>query len=358
MAASYNELMGLGSHSEDANLEGWWPLQDDAASTVVDDQSSNGNDGTSTDNTSVISGTGPNGYLTKAFDWASATGNIALPDVGLDWASIDFTVLHRVVTSATGNKDNLFFVNNGFPKEWSTSRKDFSNSYGWDYNYGTTQVLTSSSPVNTGTWIDIALEKDDTNLAMYFNGSSVATGSGTTTSSSSGAVTLVATGTDWLGSVCDVSFWSRVLSSDEKSEWTNGPELNYVSGASIDEDGNYDAGTHALPSPFASGSNGTATYEVVAVNAAGSVLDSDTTATGTLDLSSEAGNTCYLLVRVSNTGGYDIGDKATRTSGYGSSGDGYYELASVTAAGGGGGAHYGALVNSSILKSKLRGLAA
>lgn len=103
----------------------------------------------------------------------------------------------------------------------------------------------------------------------------------------------------------------------------------YTSGASLGSDGAYNVGT------WDSHGNGTITYIVSAVNAAGDVLESAVTSTGTLDLSGNSGNTCYLLVRASNNGGYGEGDYATRTSGFGSADDGYYEVASVVAAGGG-----------------------
>ncbi|MEM6365605.1 MAG: LamG-like jellyroll fold domain-containing protein, partial [Planctomycetota bacterium] len=64
MADSYNELFGLGSYSEDASLEGWWKLQDNAASTAVADSSSQATDQVLVggSNTSDISASGP-GFL-------------------------------------------------------------------------------------------------------------------------------------------------------------------------------------------------------------------------------------------------------------------------------------------------------
>lgn len=105
--------------------------------------------------------------------------------------------------------------------------------------------------------------------------------------------------------------------------WGDGPA--YTSGASLAPNGNFNVGT------WDAKSNGPLTYEVVAATAAGDVVDSATGASGALDLSSVPGQTVYLLVRASNSGGYDVGDYATRVSSYGSADDGYYEVASVTA---------------------------
>lgn len=123
--------------------------------------------------------------------------------------------------------------------------------------------------------------------------------------------------------------WSETAwSSSEVNQLVDGIEPTYTSGASLDEDGNYSVGT------WDNQGNGSLSYVVSVVNAAGSVIGSDTTSTGTIDISEEAGNTVYLVVRASNNGGYGEGDYATRTSGFGSADDGYYEVASVVAGGG------------------------
>lgn len=342
-AASYNELMGIGVHSEDANLEGWWLLQEDSADSgsqpSIVDQSSNGIDGTlvgdaSHNDTSEISTTGPNSWLTKALDFDGSTNYINL-NLSTSLIPANGTLMLRCEGFSQGvmigkgvNNQVLFFVESGALKLRIVS----SNTLSW-----------TPGATPTG-WHSYVGKWSGTSGVIISDGSVQASGTVSGIPSANGTAWRIGQFDGAIGGYyltlpsAEAVVFSRSLDTAECADWHNGPELNYTSGVSFGDDGAYDVGTWALPSPFASGSNGSATYEVIAVNAAGSVLDSDTTATGTLDLSSEAGNTCYLLARVSNTGGYDIGDHATRTSGYGSANDGYYEIASVTAASGGGGA--------------------
>lgn len=339
MADSYNELFGLGGHSEDASIEAWWPLQDDAASTAIDDVTSNGVDATLTpDDTADLSVAGPNSWLTKAFDCGASVGNayatfatITIPDGPL-------TVMWRHkppggtasqwVLGNSADNFQLAIVNLG-----ANALGLRSDAAGADYRWTDSDINDSSS------WRSWCMTSDGTGANAYKNAvdmGTAGTATGTDFGSSIDRLFRRNAGTYFGGEICDISVWTRELSSAEVSQWNSGPELRYSSGVDFQSDGTFDIGTWALPGLFSSGSNGSQTQEVLAANAAGSVLDTATTATGTLDLSSEAGNTCYLLARVSNSGGYDIGDFATRTSGYGSADDGYYELASVTAAGGGG----------------------
>jgi len=342
MADSYNELFGLGSHSEDANHEGWWLLQDNAASKTVLDQSSNGNNGTLfvSDDTEDVSTTGPGGHLPLAFDFDGSANYVRVGPVAAIYGATAFTVGVKVRIDALSAADSLISC-------WSSGTLKFNLlnhssvdrirayvSEGSSFPYAE-----QSGDYSIDTWYNAVLRADGTTVDLWIDGAEEDSAAAAFTSTSGSQYLQIGTqnsGDQRLdGKACDGWFFSRKLTNAELSQQNGGPELNYVSGVSFSDAGAYDIGTWALPSPFASGSNGSQTQEVIAVNAAGDVLDSDTTATGTLDLSSESGNTCYLLARVSNTGGYDVGDHATRTSGYGSSGDGYYEIASVTAAGGG-----------------------
>jgi hypothetical protein len=348
MADSYNELFGLGSHSEDANLEGWWPMQDDAASAAVDDQSSNGRDGTlQGSDTTDISTTGPNNWLTKSLNLDGSNHYITCGAISDIYAASALTFLSRFSPDVTSRGEiigvwGIFDGGGGVRKLLLTTGLPSASQKAI---YSSNDVANVQGPAadtatySLGIWYSLGGTCDGADLEIFTDGSSAGTSSVPTGFEvESQVLTFGASeGASYKfnGKLSDISVFSRILSSGEVTQWHNGPELNYVSGVSFGSDGAYDIGTWALPSPFASGSNGSQTQEVIAVNAAGSVLDSDTTATGTLDLSSEAGNTCYLLARVSNAGGYDIGDNGTRTSGYGAAGDGYYEIASVVAAGGG-----------------------
>src|SRR5690606_737889 len=96
----------------------------------------------------------------------------------------------------------------------------------------------------------------------------------------------------------------------------------YTSGASLAQNGALDVGD------WEDYSNGTATFEWVVANAAGTVIDSGTGDTGTA--TGLTPGTFYLYVRASNSGGYDVGDHGEREGAYGEANDGYYEVASVT----------------------------
>lgn len=342
-ADSYNDLFGLGAHSEDASLVGWWLLGDDAASTTIVDESSNSNDGVLVGgrDTEVLAAASPNSWLPGSLSMNGTADSIELLQsghaIGRDCTYLLRTYLDSAASGTSqefsaliGTGDNNISVGrNSTPAvrlRWSAS----------------TQV--TSGTVSEDAWLTVGCtvfgSAGGTNEFLYLNGSSVGSFNNSIGLQSDDDLVV---GHDQdlsryaLARMAEAVAFSRNLSAAEVANWHAGPELNYSSGASLAANGAYNVGTWALPAPFASGSNGTATYVVSAVNAAGDVLGSDTTASGTIDISSEEGNTVYLVVRASNTGGYDVGDYATRTSGFGSAGDGYYEIASVTAGGGGGG---------------------
>jgi hypothetical protein len=346
---SYNSLFGLGGHSEDANLEIWLPLQDDAASVSVDDRSSNNYAATleGGDDTTDLSTSGPNNWLTKAFDFDGAADYVDTQYRPTDQAELSWLSRFRL-DAAAGIGSYLF----GAATTQGTNQCFYDGN---DIRYrldagGATDVL--NGPTETKeVWRSFASSYNGSTVRSFFNGTFQASSAASGTVDQNGVFnTFVGAVTNSLGvptpnlyfdgRLCDFAAFSRGLTDAEVAQWHNGPELRYASGASLSDVGAVNVGTWQLPAPFASGSNGSVTYDIVAVNAAGTVLDSATdtaSTTDTFDLSANAGNICYLLVRAKNTGGYDVGDYATRTSGYGSSNDGYYEIASVTAAAGGGG---------------------
>jgi hypothetical protein len=335
--------MGTSFNAIVASAEGWYPFQDDAADDTVADYSGGGNTATlegdaARDTTTEVSVSGPNGWLEKAFEFDGSTNYV---DVPVSVTSKPFSVFGWVKHGATNtvislSDASLSNFQDSLILEWSGS--NVVDAVSRPVN----QTATSATLAAVGWHFVGAVFSSTTSRKVYLDANAAVED----TSTQSGVVTNTAINIGRLSdatparyyddAIAGVGLLDYALTDAEMLQVRLGPELNYVSGVSFASDGSYDIGTWALPSPFASGSNGSQTQEVIAVNAVGSVLDSDTTATGTLDLSSETGNTCYLLARVSNTGGYDVGDYATRTSGYGSADDGYYEIASVTAAGGGG----------------------
>lgn len=355
MANSYNELHNIGSqHSEDANSELDLLCNDNAANGTIVDRTSNGRNFTMlSGTTATITTAGPNSYLTAALDFSS----------GSYWARLLTPIISSSTNCTLACWINTTIGNAGGGRPWYTERATngvsiwkmdamngsiASNSHFITHRDGSstlTQAAPTTKPtLNDGNWHRVVYVKTGTNVEFFVDGVS------------SGSITLNGTdtmsGTIYVGLARDpydsssrsyakqahMVAMSRNWSSAEVSEDDNGPEPIYSTGASLDSAGNFNVGTWGLGGPFSGLSNGSLTYTVVAVTAGGSVLDTANADTGTLDLSGNAGNICYLLARVANTGGgYDIGDKSTRTSGYGSSNDGYYEIASVVAAGGGGG---------------------
>lgn len=354
MAASFNELMGIGSHSEDADAVAWWPLQDDAANTTIADQWSGGHTGTllGGENTEDKAAAGPNDYLTSSQHLDGGSDRITCGDIDFSGSSASFTFLtwlradaysgtQAIVEKAASSSSRALQV-------FSHQTADYMRGQLFDGSNNPRADSNGLANWPALTWHSLAFVRDvaNTQMRMYRNGAADTDASNnvafTTDFNDASEVVLggsASNGLDgrWDGRLAGSAIFSRALTAAEISQYDNGPELNYSSGVSFSDAGVFNVGTWSLPSPFASGSNGTPTYSVIAVNAAGTVLDTASTATGTLDLSANAGNTCYLLARASNTGGYDKGDFATRTSGYGSADDGYYEIATVTAAGGGGG---------------------
>lgn len=367
MAASFNELQGLGSHSDNANLKARYLLDDDAANTTVVDSSATENDGTLAggDNTEDKSATGPNSWLTKAFTFNGTDDyvNLGTGSRSILTGASGYTLLLRAKYTSTsrmvpfGCYDGNAVDNPAFTLDLNRSSSIPTTNGIFSFNRRTassgtsdTNGYTTHSGLTDGNWhnISVAVNTSSNTIAIRVDKTAK-----TTTYVSqlySGTIPNLlknfyigalnndgSPGTYFTGTLSDLQLLTDVLSSTDVDQWEDGPELIYSTGASLGDDGAYSVGTWVLPSPFGSGSNGTPMYEWVIANAAGSVVDSGSVSSGTADISSEEGNTVYLLVRASNTGGYDVGDKATRTSGYGSSGDGYYEVDSVVAAGGGGG---------------------
>lgn len=356
-ADSYNEIFGIGDHSGGPVL--WHNMQDDAASTTISSQSAASAatlaGGATTADQSIA---GPNDWLPKAINLQSSPDSITLSGSAL--GSNDATLLmfckHNSVASQ-GWGIHGEPVNSGtashYPFDGSIYCSTWRSTGGSDAN----RVNVGALPADTTSWHQIAVKTTPgaDGWSFRINGTDRATATGHASLYTSSGTWRVGQGTasptgEYLNAaVAGFAVFDTHLSDAEEANAFLGPELNYVSGATLGSDGAYNIGTWALPAPFDSVSNGTPTYIVSAVNTAGDVIGSDTTSSGSIDISEENGNTVYLMVRVTNNGGYDIGDKATRTSGFGSSGDGYYEIASVTAGGGGGS---GAVVLRILLESQ------
>lgn len=331
--SSHNQIAG---ESLDANLVLRWMCQDDAPSATVVDSVGTYTGSLQGDNTEDVSGTGPTDYLTKGFDFDGSTnwveGGPTFPGGGAGQLSV---VCWAKISEATPASAALF----GGAASGSQLQAI------WDGNDLRTRLDCSGAVVQDGpdesgfaydAWFHYALTYDGASQKVYFN-AGTAYDSDSQSGSHASAIHDLELGAregsfPWPGSACDFCVFNRGLSEAEVGELKAGPEPVYQSNATFASNGAYNVGTWDIPSNY-SGSNGSLSYEVIAVDESGTVLDSDTSATGTLDISGAGSGPVYLLCRTQNLGGYDVGDFATtRRSGYGSVDDGYYEIGSVNKA--------------------------
>lgn len=322
MADSYNELFGLGSHSEDANLEGWWLLQDDAASTAVDDQSSNARDGTLTggDNTSDISNTGPNSYLAKSLDFDGTADYVDIGAVGIGTSS-DLTLLCWAYADVLSGIQYLMGVQDGGNDGSKAMRFNGTDLEG--FTIGNNTKIATAAFTDTMTWKHCGMRFDHgTDLTMYVNGSG-----GTSTSCVGQTITAELTnfklarrpdGSSLFlnGRIAGAAIFTRLLTTAECDEHRLGAELvnsvaPVVSGPETEgQTLSVTTGTWALPAPFASGSNGTATYSYQwtrSDNGSGlneADISGATSSTYTL-VAADVGKYIRSRVRASNDGGFD-----------------------------------------------------
>lgn len=327
MANSFNELFGLGSHSEDANLEGWWPLQDDAASATVVDASSNGRDFAMTSgNTSDVSTTGPNSYLPKSIDVNSAPfpATTSFPAISysagtmLLWFRTDNASTQYLAGTDAGSGTEDYFA---ILKTASLCRMDVDdNSTG-----GRLDANTDSTDPDDGSWHCVGLTFTCQSTLYAFEDGSFSTETQSLTAQGAtidpGTDYAIGSGTQggFLNSVAEIAsccIFSRELTEAECAQFYNGPEpINSVAPAvsGTETEGqtlSVTSGTWGLDAPFSSGSNGTITYayQWTRSNDAGGSGEADisgaTSSTYTL-IASDVGKFIRCRVAASNDGGND-----------------------------------------------------
>ena len=236
MASSYNELFGLGSHSEDANLEAWWKFQDDAATTTIVDESSNAVDMTLAggDNTADLSVTGPTSYLLKALlfngvDDVADTGSALVsgtPTTIGGWFKTPASP--AAVSRLAGHFVGTDVVTIGL--HWNDATEVFVAQH---YD-GSDAAATSSHPLST--WFHVVgTFGSDATRTLWVDGVSKATD--TTSQSSIGTINNFIVGNSpWGGGGQYSDFtkaglfcFSRALTGPEIAETGAGPEpLNTV----------------------------------------------------------------------------------------------------------------------------------
>ena len=315
MADSYNELFGLGSHSEDSALEGWWKLQESSGTTVNDD-SSNGNDGTIND-APLLAQTGPNGWLPNAYKFDNGSERYTV-DVGLDfrddWTLTFFT---RVPTSNTFNY-LLDYLGTTFDSLLEVRKVNFASTLQMGYKAGTNTVVTATSVddvTDTTPWVHLCLRRSGNDVQIFVDGSasgSAASHTDTTTSAKTDYIVGCRRNATngWNGYLAHHTHFSRALTTSEMSEIEDGPEpINTVAPAVT--------GTETVGSVLTSTSgtwdsqsNGTITYAYQwtrSDNASGlneADISGATSSTYTL-VAGDSGKFIRCRVRATNDGGFD-----------------------------------------------------
>lgn len=235
MAASYNELFGLGSHSVDSTLEGWWKLQDDAANTTATDSSGKSRNISFTANTSSLTTSGPNSWLTKSFSLVSHDGEttdsslISLPQTHamtvLSRCKANTLETDKAMWAFRGTDDIVAYPNaaggvgvGGFRLFWRD----------------VVTVFRESTSDLSGVWGTYAFRAtSNTSRSLYRSGSTVATNTSSGTNAGPFSGFVIGNFKDGVqrlnGAIADVAIFSRSLSDAELLDWEAGPEpLNTV----------------------------------------------------------------------------------------------------------------------------------
>lgn len=327
MADSFNELMGLGSHSADAALAGWWPMQDDAANKTVVDQSGNSITGTlqGGDNTSDKSTTGPNGWLAKAFAFNGTDDYVSLPGSSLNAFGNEFTFSCWCWVDSSLASSPVIFGQSNTNDAWHIELRIGDNSIGV-FEPGTNVAISNASAFSDDEWFHLVYRRSGTGSgthAFYVNGVSV----GLATDGSADFTNTTATkqigqrgnsSQYLLGSQAGLSVFTGALTAGEIGQLQTGPEPVVTSGsdtlsgtAQVGETLSVSAeATWGLPSPFASGTNGTITYSYQWTrsddNSGTNEADISGATSSTYTLQgADAGKYIRRRRRASNTGGYD-----------------------------------------------------
>lgn len=323
-AASYNELTGIGSHSGNysgMSRELWYPLMDNAANTTVVDRSGRGRDGTASANTSGLSTTGPNSWLTSSLAFNDTNVKIDSPFTG---SLGDFSCLTRFNAPALTGPHFDRIVDKSYINGFWMGR----NGSGYDTDWGggikqTSGAAGTYTTLSINAWHSLAMSRNGTTQSIYADGSYATgatvdgTGTGTDVFAIGYSTATSGSPNDYFnGKISEVALFSRALSSGEVSDWHAGPEPVNTAAPSlsgIQTEGQVltcSSGTWGLASPFSGGSNGTITYSYQWTRSNDSSGSSEaniggaTSSTYTLQ-AGDVGKYIRCRVRASNDGGYD-----------------------------------------------------
>lgn len=215
---SYNSLFGLGTHSADADLQGWWKLDDNASDTVVTDYSGNGNDGVAGANTDTLqAGSGP--------PWQSSGFTFPLNEVVTITDPLIFDGTNPLTVCCwtrvpNGDNANIFLGRSG----GNTVARTRSDQVEFLLNLlGTNDRVRSTSTLPDDTWVPYAASWGGVGGDI---GSSVGGEPFNTlpTSGSNNNYGGMRIGSSSLADVSNCSYFTRVLASSEVAEAAEGPE--------------------------------------------------------------------------------------------------------------------------------------
>ena len=167
---SYNSLFGLGTHAGDTALEGHWLLQDNAASTVVVDSSSNGNDATASANTSTLSTTGPGGHLPSAFAFDGLSTRV---DHTFTDTNTDQTIGAWIKTAVNGDRSAVSVADSSSTKQQKRLQAAASDGHFEAMSFDGTPKLVriSDSRKDDGNWhFSVALFENGGGRGGYTDG--------------------------------------------------------------------------------------------------------------------------------------------------------------------------------------------
>jgi len=315
---SYNSLFGLGTHSVDSALEGWWKLQDNAANTTVVDSSGKSRTGTLAggDNTSTKSVSG-SGFLASAFDLNGTDDNISMSGTGLN-ISGSLSFLARVSPDQINNQSRTIlgaydtggaFAGYGVRFGDGGGRIEFWNSSSW--------AVSSDNVVAATTWKNIAVTNNGSNTRFYSNGTALGSPSHSSPSSWTGTKRIGSRsgGIDQFydGKIADVSIFSRALAEAEIGEWDDGPEPLSTVAPTLSGTETEGQTLTSTTGTWDSQSNGTVTYSYQwtrsndGSGAGEANISGATSSTYTL-VTADVGKFIRCRVRGSNDGGFDAAE--------------------------------------------------
>jgi hypothetical protein len=305
--SSYNALFGLGSHSVDSALEGWWKLQDNTASVAVLDSGSLSRDGaTGGTNTSAMSVSGPKGYISSSLSFNNSASRMVRGTANTAITSAGNSIGCWVKLSSTSRFDPFLWFG-------QTTRNDrryqLSCSSGgvWQYTaqYDSNSA-TASGGVKDDNWHFVTgVSYGQNNHQIFLDGVSLNTSTNFSNADNRSNFSIGgsngSTKSYAIADIAEAFCFRRSLSTNEIVEIYAGPEpLNTVAptlSISVSSWG----GTVGT---WDSQGNGSITYEWELRDADDDSVVESGTGSSPKGFNTYSGD-YYLWVRASNDGGYD-----------------------------------------------------